>query len=137
MWFKNLKRRRKWFILIFTHSIAVLSFLEFQSFFCYNFLDGWRTSFSYSLRVDLLATNILSFLSLENVLFPIYSWWIVSLNIKLGADISSLSAPELCDSFLCSIVSDEKSSIIWISFTQWTICNFSLAALKTFSLTSF
>ena len=48
-----------------THSVVL--FLLHEAFVCYYFIFIWRTSFSPSWRVDLLATNCFTFLSSENV----------------------------------------------------------------------
>lgn len=65
---------------IFTHSV-VLFFLKASAFLCHYFFSVSRASFSYSLRVDLLPTNSVTFLPSDDAFrSPVWRWshWVLA-----------------------------------------------------------
>lgn len=115
MWFR--KSLGEGESIVFTHisslSIVLSSFLNIWDFFYYCFLSSWRTSFSRTLWIGLLAISSFSFSSSENLLL-LHSQRIVLLGIEFSVhNFFSFSTWEMfCYFLLDSMVAGEKYSVI-------------------------
>lgn len=126
---KNVKGQKQFVTCsqVFIISIALLLFLYFPvSLWCY-FSLAWRTSFSISSRAGLFGSKCLVFPDMRTPLFHHHSWAIFLLDIEFCVDTSvSFNTFKLL--FCCplsSMISDEKSLIIWV-FLPYTVFYYSL-----------
>lgn len=115
---KKLKGQKQFIIcsLVFIVSAALLLFLYFPVSLWYYFSLARRTSFSISSRTDLFGNKYLVFSDVKIPLFHHHSWAVFLLDIEFCVD-TSVSFNTLKILFHCplsSMISDEKSLIIWV-----------------------